>query len=97
MRLPQIFTVTMLITLLLAGCQFRETVFPPPYIGTPQEISSNEVKGLKFVTTVSFSGLFAENSVREYAKKHHYRYYVVTMRSNGYKSRAERVIAMIYR
>lgn len=97
MRLPQTFTTSLLIILLLAGCQLRKTVIPPPYIGTPQEISTYEVKGLKFVTTVTFSGLFAENSVREYAEKHHYRYYVVTMRSSGFGDREERVSAMMYR
>lgn len=96
MKIPQI-SAALLFTLLLTGCQFHKTVFPPPYIGTPQEISAYEVKGLTFVTTVTFSGLFAEELVREYAQKHHYRYYVVTMRSNGFKDRSERVSAMMYR
>ncbi|WP_049202739.1 hypothetical protein [Serratia marcescens] len=96
MRIPQI-SAALLFTLLLAGCQFHKTVFPPPYIGTPQEISTYEVKGLTFVTTVTYSGLFAEDLVLEYAQKHHYRYYVVTMRSDGFKDRAERVSAMMYR
>lgn len=96
MKIPQI-SAALLFILLLAGCQFHKTVFPPPYIGTPQEISTYEVKGLTFVTTVTFSGLFAEELVREYAQKHHYRYDVVTMRSNGFKDRSERVSAMMYR
>ncbi|MEX5715539.1 hypothetical protein IC615_15695 [Serratia ureilytica] len=33
MRIPQI-SAALLFTLLLAGCQFHKTVFPPPYIGT---------------------------------------------------------------
>ncbi len=44
MKIPQI-SAALLFTLLLAGCQFHKTVFPPPYIGTPQEISTYEVKG----------------------------------------------------
>lgn len=97
MKLPKISLSALMLTSLLTGCQFPITVFPPPYLCTPLEISTYEVKGLTFVTTVTFSGLFAENLVREYAEKHHYRYYVVTMRSNGFKNRAERVSAMIYR
>ncbi|MGE0973397.1 hypothetical protein ACQFN5_30090 (plasmid) [Klebsiella sp. WOUb02] len=96
MRLAQT-SAALLFTLLLAGCQFHKAKFPPPYIGTPQEISTYEVKGLTFVTTVSFSGLFAENLVHEYAEKHHYRYYVVTMRNNGFRNRAGRMSAMMYR
>jgi hypothetical protein len=61
MRIPQI-SAALLFTLLLAGCQFHKTVFPPPYIGTPQEISTYEVKGLTFVTTVTFSGQFRRRS-----------------------------------
>ncbi|WP_273968361.1 hypothetical protein [Enterobacter cancerogenus] len=97
MRLSQTFTAPLLITLLLAGCQSRKTLFPPLYNGTPQEISSYEVKGLIFVTTVTFGGLFAEESVREYAEKNHYRYYVVTMHRNDFKAREERITAMMYR
>lgn len=97
MRRMQVFIPALFFTLLLTGCQFRKIVSPPPYLGTPQEISSYEVKGLKFVKTVTFRSLFAEINLREYAEKHHYRYYVVTMRSNGYQDRAERVTAMMFR
>lgn len=97
MRPTKIFIHTLFFTFLLAGCQFRNTVSPPPYLGIPQEISAYEVKGLEFVSTVTFRDLFAENNMREYAKKHHYRYYVVTMRSTGFKGRAERITAMMYR
>jgi len=54
------------------------------------------VKGLTFADTATFSGMFAEEQVREYAEKHHYRYYVMTLRSSGFKGRAERVSAMMY-
>lgn len=96
MRLLQVFIPAIFVTLLLTGCQFRKIVSPPPYLGTPQEISAYEVKGLKFVKTVTFRSLFEEINLREFAEKHHYRYYVVTMRSNGFKCRAKRVTAMMY-
>ncbi|MFV8908872.1 hypothetical protein ABQ333_27080 [Serratia fonticola] len=59
-------------------------------------ICTFEVKGLTFADTATFSGMFAEEQVREYAEKHHYRYYVMTLRSSGFKGRAERVSAMMY-
>ncbi|MGO3569132.1 MAG: hypothetical protein ACTIOQ_14970 [Serratia grimesii] len=96
MKLSRKTSAVLLFTLFLASCQSRQTVSPPPYIGTPQEISTYEVKGLRFVTTVTFTGMFAEEQIREYAQKHHYRYYVMTLRSFG-KDKVERMSAMIYR
>ncbi|CAI1242224.1 hypothetical protein [Serratia fonticola] len=96
MKIQQKIAVTLLLNLLLTGCQFNKNVFPPPNLGTPQEISTFEVKGLTFADTATFSGMFAEEQVREYAEKHHYRYYVMTLRSSGFKGRAERVSAMMY-
>jgi hypothetical protein len=96
MKLSQTSAFTLLYILLLAGCNFHKTIFPPPYSGSPQEISTHEVKGLTFVTSVSFNGVFAEEHVRQYAEKHHYRYYVVTMRRNDIQSGLERMTAMMY-
>ena len=97
MRLSQTHAFTLLFFLLIAGCQLHKTIFPPPYIGSPQEISTYEVKGLTFVTTVSFKGMFSEDLVRQYAEKHKYRYYVVTMRKNDIERGSERMTAMMYR
>lgn len=97
MRLSQKSILTYIFFLLIAGCQFHKTIFPPPYIGSPQEISTYEVKGLTFVTTASFKGMFAEDLVRQYAEKHNYRYYVVTMRRNDIGGGSERMTAMMYR
>jgi len=96
MKLPHESAFTLLSILLLGGCTFHKTIFPPPYIGSPQEIGTFEVKGLIFATTVSFNGMFAEEHIRQYAKKNHYRYYVVTMRRNDTQTRSERMTAMLY-
>ncbi len=41
--------------------------------------------------------MFAEDLIRQYAEKHNYRYYVVTMRRNDIKDGSERMTAMMYR
>lgn len=97
MRISPTYVFALLFFLLIGGCKYHKTIFPPPYIGSPQEISTYEVKGLNFVTTVSFKGMFAEDIIRQYAEKHNYRYYVVTMRRNDIKDGSERMTAMMYR
>ena len=41
--------------------------------------------------------MFSEDLVRQYAEKHKYRYYVVTMRKNDIERGSERMTAMMYR
>jgi len=97
MRLSQTSAFTLLFFLLIAGCEVHKATFPPPYVGSPQEISTNEIKGLTFVNTVSFKGMFSEDLVRQYAEKHNYRYYVVTMRRNDIGGGSDHMTAMMYR
>lgn len=90
--------ISLLFTLPLTGClSSHSTVFPPPFTGSPQEISTYEVKGLHFVNTVSFSGMFAEEQLDAYMEKNHYRYYVVTRKSFDYKGSGKRISAMVYK
>ena len=97
-HLPVLFLVVLLSTH-LTGCHLQsgsKIVSPPPYSGTPIEINTYEIKGLRFVKTVSFNGMFAEQEIANYAKKHHIRYYVVTLRRSGSFNDTEKVSAMMY-
>lgn len=83
--------------LILTGCHAQHAELPPAYASYPQEISSTNVNGLKFIKTVTFRGYNAENLVQEYATAHYYRYYVVVMHISEFKDRPERITAMFYR
>ncbi|EEQ17237.1 hypothetical protein yinte0001_11130 [Yersinia intermedia ATCC 29909] len=55
------------------------------------------MKGLHFVTTVTFNGMFAEQQIKEYAEKHHYRYYVIIRGNSGANDFVEKMSAKMYR
>lgn len=83
---------------MLVGCQSsRKVVKPPPYIGMPQEISTYEIKGLSFGSTISFFGVFAETQLKDYAIKNHYRYYVIVTHYLDRGGRPKKITAMMYR
>ncbi|MDA5494672.1 hypothetical protein PGS50_15605 [Yersinia intermedia] len=98
MKPPLRIVSIIFLTLLVTSCSsLRKTVYPPPYLGSPTEISTYEVKGLHFVTTVTFNSMFAEQQIKEYAEKHHYRYYVIIRGNSGANDFVEKMSAKMYR
>ncbi|WP_431295611.1 hypothetical protein [Rahnella sp. PAMC 25559] len=82
-----------------SGCNLlnNEVIYPPPYIGIPIEISTFEVKGLKFVETVRFTGISAMQKLIDYTNQHNNRYFVVIYNLNSKASNEKKISAMIYK
>ncbi|OON37969.1 hypothetical protein BTJ39_19320 [Izhakiella australiensis] len=98
LNLKRRYITSLALALLSAGCQqLHPPAAPPPYVGTPVEVLPWQTKGLRFVTTVTFNGMFAEQQICDYAASHHYRYYVITLRKPAMNHGVDKTSAMIYR